>query len=295
MEIMESLEPPAEVSDWHDATLEFGRAFKKTIDDYLEDPKGQSEDDFLLSNFVTLAPHFQSIEQATAAMDADVRSRMVAAGGCIDEETSGATPAQQGREEISVGDSLAASLEPKETDIFQLQAEAGVEYLIEVAWQDMPQIAVGVRDASNPVNLTASLYDSSPAVLRWVPKGSQTYHIEVSSGEATGSYIVSLSIDTRPANPAGVSAAWEGSAVRVSWDLVEGAEHYNVYHDTGGYFCSLDGDGNPSFCEELAANVADTSYTHASPDALLPNHYWVVACSSEGCSAIDSASPAKPE
>ena len=40
IEILEALGPPLEVSDWHAATLAFGRAFKKTIDDYLEDPKG---------------------------------------------------------------------------------------------------------------------------------------------------------------------------------------------------------------------------------------------------------------
>ncbi len=295
MEILESLEPPSEVSDWHEATLGFGRAFKKNIDDYLEDPKGQSEEEFLLSNFVTMAPHFQPVEQAIAGMDPDVRSQMVEAG-CIDEETSGATPTQQEREEISVGDSLAGSLEPRETDIFQFQAEAGVEYVIEVAWQDMPEITVIVKDAPNPVanSFQTRWSETSPLVVRWVAELSDAHHIDIFSGKGTGSYTVSLSIDTRPASPAGVSAAWEGSAVRVSWEPVEGAEYYNVYYDTSTYSCSLDGEGNSSFCKELAANVVDTSYTHASPDALFSNHYWVVACSSDGCSEIDSLSPATP-
>ena len=296
MEIMEPLEPPSEVSDWHDATLAFGRAFKKAIDDYLEDPKGQSEEEFLLSNFVTLAPHFQPVEQAIAGMDPEVRSRMVAAG-CIDEETSGAAPVQEEREEIAVGGSLAGSLDdPNESDLFQFQAEAGVEYVIEVAWQDMPEVTVVVKDAPDPVaNSFQTIWsETSPLVVRWVAEESKTHHIDVFAGEATGSYTVSVSVDASPDSPAGVSAAWEGSAITVSWDAVEGADYYNVYYDQGGSLCSLDGEGNPSWCDELAANVVDTSYTHASPSSLLPNHYWVVACGSGGCSAVDSADPATP-
>ena len=56
-------------------------------DEYLEDPKGRSEDEFLASSFSTLAPHFQPVEQAIAGMEADVRTRMAEAGR-IDEETS---------------------------------------------------------------------------------------------------------------------------------------------------------------------------------------------------------------
>ena len=49
--------------------------------------------------------------------------------------------------------------------------------------------------------------------------------------------------------------------------------------------------GSASFCEELATNVAGTSYTHANPDGD-SNYYWVVACNSSGCSAVDSSNPA---
>ena len=196
-----------------------------------------------------------------------------------------------------MGDSLAGSLDsPNETDLFQFQAEVGVEYVIEVAWQDMPEITILVKDAPDPVanSFRNRRAVASPLIVRWAAQESKTHHIDVFSGEATGSYTVSVSIDASPDSPAGVSAAWEGSAIEVSWKPVEGAEYYNVYYDKGGYFCSLDGEGNPSLCEELAANVVDVSYTHASPSTMLSNHYWVVACSSEGCSAIDSANPATP-
>ena len=88
--------------------------------------------------------------------------------------------------------------------------------------------------------------------------------------------------------------AWDGSAIRVSWDAVDGADYYNVYHDD--FFdsaCRLGSDGRPRFCEELATNVAQTTYVHTDPDSA-KNYYWVVACNSDGCSEIDTENPAMP-
>ena len=99
-------------------------------------------------------------------------------------------------------------------------------------------------------------------------------------------------IETAPAAPANVRYAMEGSAIRITWDPVGGADYYNVYHDD--FFndaCSLDRNGNPRFCEELAASVGETSYVHASPDSY-NYYYWVVACNSGECSEIDSDNPA---
>ena len=82
--------------------------------------------------------------------------------------------------------------------------------------------------------------------------------------------------------------AWEGLTIRVTWDAVEGADYYKVYHDdVTDSVCSLDiFDGSPKFCEELAADVAGTTFVHTNPD-LDANYYWVVACNQEGCSEID--------
>ena len=75
---------------------------------------------------------------------------------------------------------------------------------------------------------------------------------------------------------------------------MDGADSYKVYYD---YFadssCSLDRGGRPRFCDELAADVAGTTFVHTNPD-LDANYYWVVACNQEGCSEIDSSSPASP-
>ena len=103
-----------------------------------------------------------------------------------------------------------------------------------------------------------------------------------------------MPIETIPTGPANVRYALEGSTIRVSWDAVDGADYYNVYHDDfHDSNCRLGRDGSPSFCEELATNVAGTTYVHADPDSA-KNYYWVVACNSGGCSDIDSENPAMP-
>ena len=98
-------------------------------------------------------------------------------------------------------------------------------------------------------------------------------------------------IDTRPAAPRNVSAVRDGSSATLSWSAVSGADYYNIYHDdfwSSG--CSLNSSGSTSFCDELAANVTGTTYTHANPDDD-NNYYWVVACNRGGCSDIDGNNP----
>ena len=97
----------------------------------------------------------------------------------------------------------------------------------------------------------------------------------------------------RPGIPSTVTYAWEGTTIRISWDAVEGADYYKLYHgDFFGSSCSLGVDGSPSFCEELATNLDATTYLHANP-AEDKNFYWVVACNQGGCSEIVSDDPAK--
>ena len=89
---------------------------------------------------------------------------------------------------------------------------------------------------------------------------------------------------------------WEGSTIRVSWDAVDGADYYKVYHeDFFGDACSLGSDGRPRFCEELAADVTVTTYVHTNPTRpdRGENYYWVVSGNSGGCSEIDSYYPAQ--
>ena len=82
-EAMSGVRPPREVSAWHDARISLAVAMKETIDEYLENPAGRTEDDFLVSMFTTLLPEFQPVQQAIDGMDPDTRTRM-AEGGCLD-------------------------------------------------------------------------------------------------------------------------------------------------------------------------------------------------------------------
>ena len=84
---MSALEPPVELTEWHHAQIAFAGIFKETVDEFLEHPGDQTEDEFILSLFFTVGPHFEPVENAIAAMAPDVRARMTEAG-CIDDGTT---------------------------------------------------------------------------------------------------------------------------------------------------------------------------------------------------------------
>ena len=296
-ERLESVEPPAEVAGWRDAIVEYQKAVAEKMDDYSSNPQGQSEDEFLLTTLFPLALEYQpAIEAAISGMDPDVLSRMVAAG-CIDDETVGVVPSEgtgpvpSEREEIPEGSSVAGSLdEPEEIDRFQFQAEAGDYYLIEVTWEHMPRLRLSLFQ---PTGATWTFNSEiSPISERWTPDVSGTFNISVSAWDATGAYVLSISADLSPDTPANVTASWEGSGARLTWERVENAEYYEVYHDS--FFdsnCSVGRDGTPAFCERLATSVMETEYLHAGTSGVV-NYYWVVACNSEGCSQVDTENPA---
>ena len=299
IEQMIALEPPMEVVEWHDAQVTFAKVFKETVDGYLEDPGDQTDDEFLISMFFTVGPHFEPVEQAIAAMNPDVRVRMVEAG-CIDEETTDSISAEPEiqREEIPVGGSASGTLsESEDIAYFQFQAEMGQKYHIEVTWEGLARIRLLIKDPPDPAVSFIDQANSSdsPFVRQWTAPESGSFHIEVWALEGAGSFSVSVSLDETPGSPASVSAAWEGSEVKVSWDPVDGADYYNVYHDDGGInvYCEVDSRGNASFCRELATDVTSTSYVDTDPSRR-ENHYWVAACNSSGCSEIASDSPANP-
>ena len=100
--------------------------------------------------------------------------------------------------------------------------------------------------------------------------------------------------DTIPSTPVNVRFAHEDSTIHITWDPVDGADHYIIYHDDSfDSRCRLNRDGSTGFCEELARNVVGTTYVHTAPHSG-DNYYWVVACNSVGCSEIDSKNPAAP-
>ena len=94
-------------------------------------------------------------------------------------------------------------------------------------------------------------------------------------------------VGTAPDTPT-ARYAFKGSTIVLGWDAVAGASYYRIYYDD--FFsssCRVSSGGNASFCEELATNITDTSYTHTNPDPDT-NYYWVGSCNNSGCSPVNN-------
>ncbi len=129
------------------------------------------------------------------------------------------------------------------------------------------------------------------------PSGGSNYYWVVACNSGGCSEIDSKNpagpAEAIPTTPANARYAVEGSTIHITWDPVDGADYYNVYHDD--FFdskCRLNRDGSAGFCEELARNIVGTSFVHTAPYSG-DNYYWVVACNRGGCSEIDAENPVK--
>ena len=129
------------------------------------------------------------------------------------------------------------------------------------------------------------------------PSGGSNYYWVVACNSGACSEIDSKNpaapAEAIPTAPANARYAVEGSTIHITWDPVDGADYYNVYHDD--FFdskCRLNRDGSAGFCEELARNIVGTSFVHTAPYSG-DNYYWVVACNRGGCSEIDAENPVK--
>ena len=294
---LEAVEPPEEVADWHDAVLAYQRAIKESLDDYAGVGEGQSEDEYLLTTVFPLAFEYQpAIDAAISGMDADVYDRMVAAD-CIDDEFTGGSAPQIDAAVLTVGESVEVVLDSgDEGDTYSFQAEQGERYIIEVVRGTLPDFTVTLPVPGGMFPSNFIIADGREELsLRWEARtsGAHSFLVFGDSVGDVGSYTVSVWPDPSPRGPSNVRVDWDGTSIQVSWDPVDGAEHYNIYHhdlfETG---CSVDRDGSTSFCDELAGNIVGTTYVHANPDDR-DNFYWVVACNSEGCSdtAYNAAMP----
>ena len=130
--------------------------------------------------------------------------------------------------------------------------------------------------------------------------GGTQYDVQVRAVNSTGDgswSVTATGIPTTeqsaPGSPANAQYVRVGTTTVVSWDPSAGATHYKLFHSDSRFpRCSLFPSGRISGCDELAANVAATTYEHTSPDANT-NSYWITACNAAGCSEIDSANPAQ--
>ena len=152
--------------------------------------------------------------------------------------------------------------------------------------------SVSSLDAAESGDESISL--TAPATTGTYYYGACVDPVSESDTQNNCSAAVTVTVRAAPDNPANQRFNWQASTIVVSWDQVAGAEYYNIYYDD--FFdssCRLVF-GRPNLCEELAANVVGTSYTHTDPDADA-NYYWITACNNTGCSDIDSGNPARLE
>ena len=137
-------------------------------------------------------------------------------------------------------------------------------------------------------NITATTYTHTS------PDGDDNYYWVVACNSSGCSPVDSnnpaTTAGTAPVTP-GATYVFEGSAIVLSWEPVPDADYYNIYYDDFFSSACQVRSGRASFCEQLAANITATTYTHTSPDGD-DNYYWVVACNSSGCSPVDSNNPA---
>ena len=86
-ERLEAVEPPEEVTDWHNAVLVYQRALKMELDD--GPGEGESEEQYIFSTVLTLViEHQPDISASIMAMNGEILARMIEAG-CIDEDVLG--------------------------------------------------------------------------------------------------------------------------------------------------------------------------------------------------------------
>ena len=264
LEEAEALIPPMALTDLHDAVLLFFRNVSVSASEFDADAP---------YDYTALLVHglvyFAQIQEMAGGWDDDVRAALVASG-CIgseligEEESSGDDPQ---------GDTSTATAAPESAPT-QTPTSTATAAPESAPTQTPTSTATATPESASTQTPTPTARATPESVPTQTPTPTET------------------PIEAAPAAPANVRYAMEGLVIRITWDPVGGADYYNVYHD---YFfndaCSLDRNGNPRFCEELAASVGETSYVHASPDSF-NNYYWVVACNSGGCSEIDSDNPA---
>ena len=293
IEEVKSVSPPAEVADWHNKALVGWETVKKTFD---AEPADAIADPLILFADSEVMSRFEEVGDALNDMSASARERLASAGCLGDESDAGASGAGDSGEAITVGESVEAEIvSPGDADTYSFQAEQGERYLIEVVRGTLPDFYVALPVPEGVIPWDFALTDGEQQFSRrWRARTSGAHFFHV-VGEGVGSYTLTLRLDTSLIGPSNERWTRENSAIRVSWDAVDGADYYNVYYSDFHDSCILSiAKDRVLLCEELATNVVGTTYVHTNPDAN-KNNYWVVACNSDGCSDIDSSNPAKPE
>lgn len=125
----------------------------------------------------------------------------------------------------------------------------------------------------------------------FVVRGSPTIRLVLNGGLLALLTLLLMACSDEPAPTtepdAPVNATYfrhEFTALKINWDTVDGADDYNVHHNTEDE-CVPNGSGS---CERIGHRVIESTYLHTSPGQD-QNHYWISACNSVGCSGVSKA------
>ena len=244
LEEAEALIPPMALTDLHDAVLLFFRNVSVSASEFDADAP---------YDYTALLVHglvyFAQIQEMAGGWDDDVRAALVASG-CIgsgligEEESSGDDPQ---------GDTSTATAAPESAPT-QTPTSTATATPESVPTQTPTPTATATPESASTQTPTPTATATPESASTQTP--TPTARATPESVPTQTPTPTETPIEAAPAAPANVRYAMEGSVIRITWDPVGGADYYNVYHD---YFfndaCSLDRNGNPRFCEELAASV----------------------------------------
>ncbi len=297
IEFLNALEPPIEVAAWHVTLVIFQTDFKILLLEYGTQRDAIPSDEFFLNEYLPLVEKSVArIIRDAKGMSPDTRDRLIAAD-CLDEEILNLVVAEEvPATPLVLGESVEAVVtEAGEYHSYSFEAEQGVSYRVTMVRETLPDFALAWPYASGRFpRRISSVQTEGDWVEYWEAPAAGTYVVDVAGGaeNSTGSYTLTVSVVRRLGIPANVKYAWDGATIVVSWDAVDGADYYKVYYDDfSDDGCQFDSDGILRVCDEIATDVAETTFVHTEPER--NNYYWVTACNSEGCSKIDSDNPAR--
>ena len=233
-----------------------------------------------------------ALKDVANSLDSDVRA-LLAEAGCLSEENASGFEAGSLPNQALASPSHATYAVEGSTTVVSWDAVDGADHY-NVFHDDFFSSACQVSSGGEAsfcevlaTNITDTAYTHTDPDTNyyWVAACNRHGCSQVDSENAAGP------IETVPSSPANPAYAVEGSTTVVSWDAVDGTDHYNIYHDDFHDSSCRVRSGGASFCEELATNITDTAYTHTNPDDGA-NYYWVTACNRGGCSQVDSENPA---